>query len=273
MGGGGGGGIWEPRLIRARFPPTLWSLEGRYSSHLPTTTNALARAHRSHSSALVHVKPGKREWLQMFICARGLTDLLIAAARRSDVREPGRAMLIKMRQMQAIVDQRTTARDSTSSFLLHKAQFRMGWSMEFIRFRDTGAPSVESFALPQGEPSPQCCRSTLRLLLLLKMCGRGTWTISSLITCRCLPLKSPQTPTARWSRTSRTRATAAQATTLCGGSLWSLPCVRGSRCTVMCAMSSLAVGSSSAVRRATMMSAASVLVSKAMTGGMVSFTC
>ena len=142
-------------------------------------------------------------------------------------------------------------------------------AMEYIRFRDTSA----AFALPQDEPAPHRCLSALRLLLLLKMCWRRMSTISSLMTCRCLPSKSPQTPTARWTRTSRTSATAAQATTLCGGSLWSLPCVRCSRCTLMCAMSPLAMGSSSAARPATMMSAASALVSIALTGGTVSFTC
>ena len=108
MGGEGHLGA-AARLIRARFRSTLWSLKGRCSSHLPTTANALERAHRSRGGALVHVKLGTREWLQMFIRARGLADLLIAAARRSDVREPVRVMLIKMRQMQAIMDQRTTA--------------------------------------------------------------------------------------------------------------------------------------------------------------------
>ena len=102
MGGAGHLGA-AARLIRARFRSTLWSLKGRCSSHLPTTANALERAHHSRGCALVHVKLGTREWLQMFIHARGLADLLIAA-RRSDVREPGRVMLIKMRQMQAIMD-------------------------------------------------------------------------------------------------------------------------------------------------------------------------
>ena len=101
--------------------------------------------------------------------------------------------------------------------------------MEYIRFRDTSA----AFALPQDEPAPHRCLSALRLLLLLKMCGRRMSTISSLMTCRCLTSKSPQTPT-------RTSATAAQATTLCGGSLWSLPCVRG--LTVYCDVCDVTVG-------------------------------
>ena len=41
------------RLIRARFPPSPWSLQGRCSSHFPATTNALERAHHSRGSFLV----------------------------------------------------------------------------------------------------------------------------------------------------------------------------------------------------------------------------
>ena len=135
---------------RPRYPPTLWSLEGKHRSQLPTTTNASEWAHRSRQGALVHLKPGMCEWLQMLQRAQAIVDLMIAAVRRGDEREPGRTMQVKMREMQNMVDRRASGQ--ASIFPIQMAKFRMSWSLDSVRYRDSSVlPS--STQLVQEEPS------------------------------------------------------------------------------------------------------------------------